>query len=286
MIGLVEKITPPEAVVSVPPGEWSEPSSRASLEGARLNLVTELGDRLRMSGEHVKKIGSCELVTARWQYGRPFSFRPQAYQWFATNSLPRVIDQSGAFERRMLIVHFNRSLEREEVQGDFLARVAENLSSLVRWAAVGAARLLRQGSFTLPTGHALSAATMQHGERVAAILAHAGVEKAPGFRIATSQARAAMLLLCEGVGRDTATITDGDLKIFAGELRRRYGATRHQSNGQPFYQGSGSFRTLLRNPATQCCWKKSEWRGRLRLSSHFLQTRTCSAPRHCPCARK
>lgn len=238
MLTMLERLMPSSVVASVPPSEWGKEYYRARLEGLSLNIVTELGGEMRIAGEHVKKIASCEPVSARHPHGRPFTFRPTAWHLFATNELPRIVDKTDAFERRLLCLNFDRSLGRDEVDGSFADRLHKNASAVINWAAVGAARLQENGRFTLPTGHALTASTMQHGdEDHGAILAQTSVETAPGHRVTTVEIRQALRDLAVQLGQDPTVINDGTIKRFVGEVTRRYGVTRHKSSGAPFYRG-------------------------------------------------
>jgi hypothetical protein len=241
IISLVEALVPPQVVASVPPGNWSDPYYRAGLQGVAVNVVTELGASTRIAGEHIKKIGSGEPISARLPYGRPFNFRCFAWHLFATNELPRVQDSSDASERRMLCLNFDRSLQADQIDADFLDRVGQNPSALLRWAAAGAVRLQTDGRFTLPRCHARSAAVMRHGSDLAAILAETRVEAAPAATVTTIALRGALRSLAIELGIDpdngASAITDGTVKRLVGELARRYGATRHKNAGAPFYRG-------------------------------------------------
>lgn len=238
LLNMLEGLMPSSAVASVPPSEWGKEYYRARLEGVSLNIVTELGGEMRIAGEHVKKIGSCEPVSARHPHGRPFTFRPTAWHLFATNELPRIIDKTDAFERRLLCLNFDRSLRGDEVDGNFADRLRENASAVINWAAVGAARLQENGRFTLPSDHALTASRMQHGdEDHGAILAQARVEAAPGGRVTTVEIRQALRELAVDLGHDPDVVNDGTIKRFVGGVTRRYGVTRHKSTGAPFYRG-------------------------------------------------
>lgn len=237
LINMLEGLMPSSAVASVPPSEWSKEYHRARLEGVSLNIVTELGGDMRIAGEHVKKIGSCEPVLARHPYGRPFMFRPTAWHLFATNELPRIVDKTGAFERRLLCLTFDRSLSRDEVDGSFADRLRENASAVINWAAVGAARLHENGRFTLPTGHALAAARMQYGDDdLGAILAHTRAELSHGDKVTVHDIRRALCDLAVALDQDPAVVHDGMIKKFVAIIRC-LGATRHKLNGVPFYRG-------------------------------------------------
>lgn len=239
IIALLQLFVPGYATVSVPPEEWGKEYSRARLEAARLNIVTELGGRQKMAGEQVKRIASCEPVSARHPYGRSFEFRPRAWHLFATNELPRVSDQTSAFERRMLVLNFDHMLAREEIDGDLIERVREELPGVLNWAMEGAERLAQRGFFVTPPGHHESVLGMQFGSDPVEIFARFRIEAAPGDRrgVTTEELRAALKAFAEARGLDTDAWNDvTHMKRLAELLKRLYGAERAARDGRPFYR--------------------------------------------------
>lgn len=237
VIEAIAALFPAQALASVGPTEWRGEYNRARLAGVALNIVTELGGSASISGELLKRIASCEPVSARHPYGRVFDFRPTAWHVLATNELPRIVDKSDAFERRILCISFDTSLGEDEMDVGFGERLRERPSALINWAAVGAERLIANGRFTEPAGHAGAVIKMQHGDDVAAIMAAACVEAAPGKRITTREIRERLAALGEEFGLDPGAVNNATIKSFVGEIRAKYGAERHMNSGQPFYLG-------------------------------------------------
>lgn len=237
IINIVTLLVPEESVCSLPPENWSREYDRAQLERMLLNIVTELGRRV-VAGDHLKRIVTGEPVTARHPYGRPFTFTPDAAHLFATNELPRVTDQTTAFERRVLVIDFNRSLERDEIDGDFLDRVREELPGIVNWAAEGALRLLERGEFTIPPGHEEAVLTMQFGRDPVEFFVRMGVEAAEGERLSTVQLREALLAFGEGMGFDTVNWSEvSHARKLAERVKELHGAERCKVQGNPWYRG-------------------------------------------------
>lgn len=155
IINLLLALLPTKSVGSVPPGHWNDPNYRANLEGLSLNYVTELGGSTKIGGEHMKKIVSCEPIIVRRMRRDPVTIIPQAWHVCATNELPRIVDKTNAFERRLIVITFPRSLDTSEVDPTFLDKIRADPNGVLRWASIGAARLIRNGAFTVPDGHAL-----------------------------------------------------------------------------------------------------------------------------------
>jgi hypothetical protein len=239
ILELLQEFFPKYAVASVPPEEWGKEYSRALLEAARLNIVTELGGRQELAGDHVKRIASCELILGRLPYGQPRKFRPIAWHFFATNELPRVSDSTSAFERRMLVISFDQSLRQDEIKGDFLDRVREELPGILNWASDGAERLIRRGYFLPPPGHQEAVLNMQFGNNLVEVFARLCVDAAPGDpRGVTSEALWTSLRAFAEV-RDVHTDgwTDAThMRSLSGILKKLYGAERATRNGRPFYR--------------------------------------------------
>ncbi len=237
IINMLEALLPPAVVGSVPPEHWSNPNFRAGLEGLLLNTVTELGGTTRIVGEHMKKIVSCERIIIRRMRHDPVTITPIAWHLCATNELPRISDKTDAFERRLLVITFSRSLGMGEVDGDFLDRLRADPSAVLRWAGVGAARLQQNGRFTLPSGHLMATATMQHGDDLSLLFGHTQLRQNPASRVTTTDLRHAMRAFARERDIDPDTMHDGAIRKVADIMQSRYGATRHKTNGQPFYQG-------------------------------------------------
>jgi phage/plasmid-associated DNA primase len=221
---------------SVPPDSWSSEYSRARLLGVTLNVCTELaGDKLLVSN-YVKQIASCETVAARHPRGREFEFRPRAWHVFACNDLPRTNDATAAFGRRLLAINFDRTIERVEVDGEFLERVREELPGVLNWAAEGAARLIRNGRFTLPNGHREALLEMQHGDDAVAIFIHEGVERAPGQRLMSAALQQAMRAFARDLGIDAIDVHSGVMKRASKMMEKLYGGVRSPTNNNPYYE--------------------------------------------------
>jgi phage/plasmid-associated DNA primase len=237
IINMLTELLPSEVVASVSPKHWGDPNYRAALENVQLNVVTELGGNTQIGGEEMKKIVSWEPTIIRRMRRDPVSITLMARHLFATNELPRIVDKSDAFERRLLVISFPHSLEDSKVDGNFSEKLKANPSAILRWAAVGAARLIRNGRFTLPPGHAMAAAEMRFGSDLPLLFAHTQVRQASGGRITTADLRDAMKAFWRERGQDPEKIHDGDIRKVVDVMQHRDGATRHKSNGKPFYQG-------------------------------------------------
>ena len=139
-------------VASLPPQKWAERFQIASLVGATLNVCNEIPDRDITGGEIFKSVISGEPVTAEKKFEPTFKFRPCAGHVFSANTLPGTVDQSHGYWRRFLLIPFTRDMEKAPGHQPDVAKgiIAAELPAIVAWALEGAARVQRQGGYTVP----------------------------------------------------------------------------------------------------------------------------------------
>ena len=141
----------PEAVCAVPPTKFSDEKYAVQLAGKVLNAVDELGDKA-IRKDSFKSVITGEPVPARDLWCSATFVRPVALHVFSTNTLPsfgRGID--GGVRRRLLPVAFEAVIpEAERIPNLGRCISSEEPDLLLHFAVDGAARLLKQGGFTVP----------------------------------------------------------------------------------------------------------------------------------------
>lgn len=231
-------LLPPSVVANVPPASWKSEFARARLAGKWLNYCTELTGNRLLADDQVKQIVACETVTGRHRYGQEHEIRPMALHVLATNALPHIDDSSGAFDRRLLVLDFDRPLDQSEMDDNFLERIRKERAGIIAWAAEGAERLMRRGAFVLPPGHAEGMLKMKFKDDVIALFAHTQLEAAPGGRLASSELQAALISFAISRGYDRSAVTgSGAMRRLAGFMDAAFGAKRSASNNPPYYTG-------------------------------------------------
>jgi energy-coupling factor transporter ATP-binding protein EcfA2 len=236
IISMLTGLLPKDVVGSVPPEHWGEPNYRAALENVALNVVTELGTA-KLAGEHVKKIVSCEPIIVRRMRRDPVVITPNARHLFAGNVVPGISDKTDAIARRINVISFRETLTASQVDSGLLQRVQADPNALLAFAMKGAKRLVREGAFTKAPGQDLAIAEMQHGHDPLLLFAHTQVRRNPGGRITTTALQSALAAFVNEREIDPPVITNGSIKRVAAVFYRKYGATRHTTNGMPFYNG-------------------------------------------------
>jgi putative DNA primase/helicase len=122
---------------------------RASIAGYLLNISTEISRKMQL--DTFKKIASREPLSCRHIRCTPFIAKRYATSIFATNELPKDIEQTSAFFRRLLIIPFNVQIPESE-QNPELAQtiVATELSGVLNYLVEGVQTLVEKGKFEIP----------------------------------------------------------------------------------------------------------------------------------------
>lgn len=108
LLAVLEALIGQENVVGVQPSQFDNRFQRAHLRHKLANIVTEIRQGEVIADAELKGIVSGEPSTVENKFKDPFTMRPYATCWFATNHMPHTRDFSDALFRRALIIKFNR----------------------------------------------------------------------------------------------------------------------------------------------------------------------------------
>ena len=122
----------------------------ADVPGKRIVLCSENATNTVIADNIYKQLVSGDEMIARQIHREPFRFRSQAKIWWGMNETPRNLDRSGAIDRRVLIIPFNRPIPECDQDPHMLNRLVEELSGIFNWALVGLERLRQNEQFTVP----------------------------------------------------------------------------------------------------------------------------------------
>ncbi len=122
---------------------------RSSLYNKLLNISTEVGAKA-IESPYFKAITSGDPINAAFKHKNTFTFSPYCKLAFAANRLPRVLDNSDGFFRRVLPVRFKRQFLDDDPDKDseLFEVLKGELSEIFSWAVVGLARLSQNKKFT------------------------------------------------------------------------------------------------------------------------------------------
>jgi P4 family phage/plasmid primase-like protien len=159
ILDLARGLLPVSAVCSVPAARMGDERHIIGLVGKLLNATDELSTAA-VASDTFKSVVTGEPVQGRDVYKSRLEFHSVAQNLFATNNLPAFkggIDRG--VQRRLLVVPFNRTIPIKERIENIGRRIAgEEADQLLAWAVEGAARLIRQRNFTMPTSCKLALA--------------------------------------------------------------------------------------------------------------------------------
>ncbi len=120
---------------------------RASLYNKLLNISTEVGSKA-LESQYFKAITTGDPISAAFKHQTPFEFIPRCKLAFATNKLPRVLDNTQGYFRRLNIVRFKRQFFGDDDDKDLLDDLMAEIDGIFAWALGGLQRLRTQKRFT------------------------------------------------------------------------------------------------------------------------------------------
>jgi putative DNA primase/helicase len=132
------------AAVSFP--DLEDQFQRSSLYGKLLNISTEVGGRA-IESQYFKAITSGDPLNAAFKHRNAFEFCPTCKLAFAANRLPRVLDNSDGYFRRLLPISFKRQFI-DDYDPQLFEKLKAELSEIFVWAVEGLQRLWDQKGFT------------------------------------------------------------------------------------------------------------------------------------------
>lgn len=125
----------------------------AILQGARIVIASEADDDRRFASGLLKSITGGEQVTARYLYGREFSFIPSFTLWLASNARPAISSEDSGLWRRIVEIPFNVAIPESQRNPQLKQSLVETRhcrETILKWAVEGCLRWQKEG-FKLPS---------------------------------------------------------------------------------------------------------------------------------------
>ena len=167
-------------------------SDVARLKGARFGTLEEGDQGATLDEGLVKQMTGGNTITARFQYGKEFEFRPEFKLVEATNHLPKIHGTDVGIWRRIRLVPFTQSIPAEKQDILLPQKLEAELPGILNWALDGLQKWLAnsQGGSRhgLPACAAVDSAVnayKQDQDRIAAFLADC-TEPAEGSTVQAS----------------------------------------------------------------------------------------------------
>jgi putative DNA primase/helicase len=107
-------------------------------------------DALMKTEDRLKRMTVGDPIMGEEKNQPAFSFEATATLWAAANMLPRVRNNSYGIYRRIMILEFNRIIDKSDQNLNLFNELKEELSGILNWSLEGLARLLENKAFTEP----------------------------------------------------------------------------------------------------------------------------------------
>jgi P4 family phage/plasmid primase-like protien len=117
----------------------------ASLAGKRMVVAQESNITGRFNEALLKTLTGRDRHKARHLYQESFEFVPVFTLWLASNSKPRIIDQSEAMKRRIKLVPFTVQIPEEDVDIKLPEKLWAEREGILAWCIRGAVEWQKKG---------------------------------------------------------------------------------------------------------------------------------------------
>jgi len=120
---------------------------RAGLQNKLLNYASEIDKGI--NPDIVKKLASGEPCEARFLYQEPFLITDYAKLFFNANELPKDVEHTEAFFRRLSIIGFDVTIPEKDQDPELPRKITESeLPGVLNWVLKGLDRLLKNKKFS------------------------------------------------------------------------------------------------------------------------------------------
>jgi putative DNA primase/helicase len=119
------------------------------LHNKMANLASETNPKAAMESDIFNSVVAGDEITAEEKYGKSLKFRPFCKFIISMNESPMVQDKSYAFERRVLVLNFNRRFTPEEIDPQMSEKLMAELDGVFNWMVEGLKILLKRDAFVV-----------------------------------------------------------------------------------------------------------------------------------------
>ncbi|WP_415329498.1 phage/plasmid primase, P4 family [Clostridium perfringens] len=129
-------------VSNIPWQEIGDKFKTAELLGKLANVFSDLPSKSIDDTGIFKVVTGEDYLMAEKKNKNPFKFKPFARLVFSCNELPRnYVDRTEGFYRRLIIVPFNRQIEKSKIDKDLKYKFQREKEGILNWALEGLKRL-------------------------------------------------------------------------------------------------------------------------------------------------
>ncbi|PSQ91034.1 MAG: hypothetical protein BRD30_03840, partial [Bacteroidetes bacterium QH_2_63_10] len=120
----------------------------AELEDSWANVSSDIPTALLSNVGRFKEITAGDQIHVERKFEQGYTIQPTTKHLYSANQLPEIKIDDDAFFRRVLIIPFPRTVPKEERIRSLADKLKQEADGILRWAAEGLMRLLRNGEFT------------------------------------------------------------------------------------------------------------------------------------------
>lgn len=120
-----------------------------SLHNKLANLASETNPKAAMESEIFNSCVAGDEMQARNLYSQYLKFTPFCKFIISMNETPQVPDKSYAFQRRLIVLNFNRRFLPEELNPMMFEELMEEREGIFRWMVEGLKLLLKNNKFII-----------------------------------------------------------------------------------------------------------------------------------------
>lgn len=118
------------------------------LEDSWANIASDIPSALLSNVGRFKEITAGDPIHAERKYQQGYAIEPTAKHLYSANQLPEIKIDDDAFFRRVLIVAFPQTIDRNQRDPNLGEKLRLELDGILRWAVKGLQRLLDNEGFT------------------------------------------------------------------------------------------------------------------------------------------
>lgn len=135
----------------IPMGRLEDQFYLSKLVGKLLNTFSEI-EAKAMQSQEIKALVSGDPISASFKNETPFDFEPYCKLAYSTNKLPKMLDNSDGFFRKIMIVKMTRQFVKAgSADIDLNEKLLSELPGIFAWALNGLAILREDGGFKAST---------------------------------------------------------------------------------------------------------------------------------------
>lgn len=123
----------------------SASSDIARLKGARFVTSVEPNEGMRLNEGLLKQLTGGDKVTARFQYGQEFEFKPEFKLWMGTNYKPIIRGTDTGIWRRIHLIPFQVQIPDDKVDKHLELHLRSELPGILHWAIEGCRMWQKEG---------------------------------------------------------------------------------------------------------------------------------------------